>query len=600
MKRQADGVSPNEEVEVTEANGTKRIKLLNNDAKTGSSQENSPEEILAMDVPLNESFHNHNHENHSTSNNGSSCELDDATYEKVNAESCVIQNLNESGPTENSNLNHLTNNCKSSDVVVENSATDSGITPELHHSNSHENSGMCPDNYTKPKDAEPPVLNHCDHDLQNGESTDSFQSEGFEALNCREESKKEVSENHTSQEQNSDHEKDFSFESKQNNIDVDNLTLSHLNVTELQGHTDEIFSVAADDDFILSSSADTTVKVWNMERLSNVSTFSGHSGSVTALLLLNPNQSKALKKKMSLTKVSRIAITGSLDCHIKLWSVLEGKELASIYTFNGITCLGYLESDCLVVVGTEGGKLELWNLSSAKAIISVHAHEDAVTDIKVIDNYIYSVSIAGTVKVWSFEDDDIYPVYTRKRKEVSSDKTGFKPTHWNTVAVENNVMYLGDNTNSIKVLDWRAGRLSLFKNQIEDEGISDCVMVLGNMLFSTCYDSSTDTGSVNVWKLPEMAYVCTLMGALPHIKSLAVVLKNNKLKIVTGGYKLFISEFDFSKPPRPDGEFYVRELEMLGQEINEKSVEIKKYENDATNPATTNVSSSSNKWCNIM
>lgn len=62
-----------------------------------------------------------------------------------------------------------------------------------------------------------------------------------------------------------------------------------------------------------------------MERQNVVSTFSGHSNSVTSVLLLNPNQSKKIKKKMSLTKVSRVAITGSLDCHIKLWSVLEGK-----------------------------------------------------------------------------------------------------------------------------------------------------------------------------------------------------------------------------------------------------------------------------------
>lgn len=77
--------------------------------------------------------------------------------------------------------------------------------------------------------------------------------------------------------------------------------------------------------FFLTPSADTTTKVWNMERQNIISTFSGHSNNITSVLLLNPSQSKKIKKKMSLTKVSRIAITGSLDCHIKLWSVLEGK-----------------------------------------------------------------------------------------------------------------------------------------------------------------------------------------------------------------------------------------------------------------------------------
>lgn len=47
-----------------------------------------------------------------------------------------------------------------------------------------------------------------------------------------------------------------------------------------------------------------------------------------------------------------------------------------------------------------------------------------------------------------------------------------------------------------------------------------------------------------------MTYVCTLAGAFPKINNLAVVQKDNKLKIITGGDKLFICEFDFSKPPR--------------------------------------------------
>ena len=55
---------------------------------------------------------------------------------------------------------------------------------------------------------------------------------------------------------------------------------------------------------------------------------------------------------------------------------------------------------------------------------------------------------------------------------------------------------------------------------------------------------------ISAWKLPEMTYVCTLAGGFPKINNLAAVQKNNKLKIITGGDKLFICEFDFSKPPR--------------------------------------------------
>lgn len=149
---------------------------------------------------------------------------------------------------------------------------------------------------------ESPSLNNCDQDLHNNESTDSFQSEGFDAHNAKSntenniaekhknysncevsekhtpESSSEISEKyrvelshevsmkskadtnyetlekHTSHEQDNNLENDFSFESNVKKIiDVDNLTLSQLKVMELLGHTEEVLSVAADEDFILSS-----------------------------------------------------------------------------------------------------------------------------------------------------------------------------------------------------------------------------------------------------------------------------------------------------------------------------------------------------------
>lgn len=42
-----------------------------------------------------------------------------------------------------------------------------------------------------------------------------------------------------------------------------------------------------------------------------------------------------------------------------------------------------------------------------------------------------------------------------------------------------------------------SGRLSLYKNQIGDDGTCECVVVKENTLFSSCYDSTSNTGAVN-------------------------------------------------------------------------------------------------------
>lgn len=218
--------------------------------------------------------------------------------EKIASENYSIQGAHEIGST-HVNLTEI-NNCNGShdEAVVEAPASDSEIVPELHYTHSLENSVHCSeDTVSDNKKLESPSLNNCDHDLLNNESTDSFQSEGFDAQNAKSNAEKhkdysncevsekhtgkssyeisekhrdelshevsmkskadtnyETPEKHTSHEQDNNRENDFSYESNVKKIiDVDNLTLSYLKVRELLGHTEEVLSVAADEDFILSS-----------------------------------------------------------------------------------------------------------------------------------------------------------------------------------------------------------------------------------------------------------------------------------------------------------------------------------------------------------
>lgn len=73
------------------------------------------------------------------------------------------------------------------------------------------------------------------------------------------------------------------------------------------------------------------------------------------------------------------------------------------------------------------------------------------------DCYIYSTSKDGAVKVWLFDEGELQPLYTRRRKEANA--SIFGPTQWQTVDVHNDVLYLGDNTCRMKALDWRLGKI---------------------------------------------------------------------------------------------------------------------------------------------
>ncbi|XP_055930904.1 POC1 centriolar protein homolog [Argiope bruennichi] len=381
-------------------------------------------------------------------------------------------------------------------------------------------------------------------------------------------------------------------------FDVENITLCQLQVTLLEGHADVVFGVDADEDFVLSSSGDTTVKVWNVEDKKEISNFAGHNAAVTSVILLSSEESETLRSKLNCFQTSRIAVSASYDCHIRLWSVLDGHEILSMYTFNSIMCMDYLKDHNYVVVGTEGGKLEVWDLHLAKLVHFVYAHDSSVSSLKIHDCYVYSSSKDGTVKVWLFDEEELQPLYTRRRKEIIPGTSDFGPTQWQAVAVHNDVLFLGDNTSCLKTLDWRIGRLRLHLNQPDACGVCEAVLVKDNILLTSFFDVSSDTGGINVWKLPEMIYVGTLTGDLQEICSLALVRSKQKLRIVSGGHQLVVWDFDFSKPPQKglQDPFFVCEADKIGSEVNEvemlsptKAVATPKEENTANKKS----------WCNI-
>lgn len=58
-----------------------------------------------------------------------------------------------------------------------------------------------------------------------------------------------------------------------------------------------------------------------------------------------------------------------------------GESHGSIYTYNGITCLSC--GTWGIVTGTEGGKLEIWCVSSGQRFAFVNAFESQVISVSV-------------------------------------------------------------------------------------------------------------------------------------------------------------------------------------------------------------------------
>ncbi|KAF8794621.1 hypothetical protein HNY73_002586 [Argiope bruennichi] len=384
-------------------------------------------------------------------------------------------------------------------------------------------------------------------------------------------------------------------------FDVENITLCQLQVTLLEGHADVVFGVDADEDFVLSSSGDTTVKVWNVEDKKEISNFAGHNAAVTSVILLSSEESETLRSKLNCFQTSRIAVSASYDCHIRLWSVLDGMKFYPV-SLTYFCAWIYLKEHNYVVVGTGfcflGGFGGFPLGKNPLKFPFGSAHDSSVSSLKIHDCYVYSSSKDGkTVKVWLFDEEELQPLYTRRRGNIPH--INFSYTGGNGT-VHNDVLFLGDNTSCLKTLDWRIGRLRLHLNQPDACGVCEAVLVKDNILlffFFLMLDENPG-GAKNVWKLPEMIYVGTLTGDLQEICSLALVRSKQKLRIVSGGHQLVVWDFDFSKPPQKglQDPFFVCEADKIGSEVNEvemlsptKAVATPKEENTANKKS----------WCNI-
>ncbi|XP_022247134.1 WD repeat-containing protein pop1-like [Limulus polyphemus] len=102
------------------------------------------------------------------------------------------------------------------------------------------------------------------------------------------------------------------------------LVNSKFLVTCLEGHSDIIWSVAVENNFILSASRDTTVRVWDATKGEELCNLRGHTSSVTGVVLLCQQSSVTLAVRLGCSSFQQLAVSCALDCSIIVWSIPDG------------------------------------------------------------------------------------------------------------------------------------------------------------------------------------------------------------------------------------------------------------------------------------
>uniref|UniRef100_A0A023G5V7 Putative wd40 domain protein n=1 Tax=Amblyomma triste TaxID=251400 RepID=A0A023G5V7_AMBTT len=375
------------------------------------------------------------------------------------------------------------------------------------------------------------------------------------------------------------------------------LKKANFTCTMLLGHNDTVRSVAIDQNLVVSASDDTTLRVWSVQAGRELCSLRGHMSSVNAVLLLSSEQTEAVCFRMGCTSTYRLAVSGSSDACLNVWLALEGRLLKSMYTYNAITALGAITEDCHIVVGTEGGKLEVWDLAKGAPLSSVIGHDGAIVSIWVDrTGTVFTASSDGSLKVWQWLSNELCAVQVH-------DAVMREGCQLNCLTVDASKIFMARDSAYIKVIDWATGRIDYLKNHPHDLGSTKAVFVKDSLLLSSSFDKYTGNSTVNMRTLPGGAYVgtlkCTGQGRVNALAS--DIVDQSILRIVTGGASLAVWDW---APQENNGENAVLFLETLAEctqgDIDEQNECSSSPEKQLQLYQENNNAEEVTSWCTLM
>ncbi|CAO3600622.1 unnamed protein product [Absidia cylindrospora] len=160
----------------------------------------------------------------------------------------------------------------------------------------------------------------------------------------------------------------------------------------LDGHSNGVLDVCLVDThgshggWIVSSSRDTTVRVWNVEDGQTVHRLLGHNGPVNAL---------------EHVKHTTQVISASGDATLKLWEVSTGQCLRTFVGHQrGLACVRYDPYLQCIISGGQDGKIKVWDIKSADCLQTMTGHADLIRTVDTFQGNVVSGSYDRTLRVW--------------------------------------------------------------------------------------------------------------------------------------------------------------------------------------------------------
>ena len=160
--------------------------------------------------------------------------------------------------------------------------------------------------------------------------------------------------------------------------------------SRLVGHTADVIKASITDMHIVSASADTTLKVWDLSTQRHMNTLSAHSGPIS-----------------DFQSLQQLIVSASTD-GIKGWDLRQPGhvKITSSGSFSAVSMSAKIDSQ--LIFGDFEGNIHFMDLRSGKFQHSLTGHGSTVSSIDIAEDgkVFLSSSIDGTARLWSRENAD--------------------------------------------------------------------------------------------------------------------------------------------------------------------------------------------------
>jgi WD40 repeat protein len=158
----------------------------------------------------------------------------------------------------------------------------------------------------------------------------------------------------------------------------------------LPDHDSTVKSVAYSPDgrFVASGSADYTIKIWDVENGQNIKTLSGHTSVVNSLAYSPDGQFLA---------------SGSTDRSVRIWDIESGRALRTLLGHSlWVNSVAYSPDGRTIASGSRDTTIKLWNTQTGRELRTLSGHTDEVDALQYSPDgkFIVSGSSDTTIKIW--------------------------------------------------------------------------------------------------------------------------------------------------------------------------------------------------------